>query len=834
MKFTLSWLRDHLETTATLEQLTTTLSAIGLEVEAIENPAAALAAFTVARVIEAKQHPNADRLRVAQVEIAPGKPPVEVVCGAPNCRTGLIGVFAPIGTYIPGSKITLEKKPVRGIASNGMLCSEREMELSDDHVGIVDLGEAHAGDVGRRYIDIMGLDDPMIEIKLTPNRPDCTGVRGVARDLAAAGLGTLKPDVALGLRAVVEGKFACPVDIRLDLPGDTANACPIFAGRYIRGVKNGPSPEWMQKRLKAVGLRPISALVDVTNYISLDRGRPLHVYDADTLKGAVRARLGATGERFTALDGRDYKVEPEMCVIADDSGPLGFGGVMGGAASGCTEATTNVLIESAYFDPMRTAATGRRTGIMSDARYRFERGVDPAFVEAGLDLATRMIMDIAGGEPSKKKVAGSAPIKANIVAFDFARIGKLAGLAVPEADARRILGVLGFEVEAASARSGASPDGIVLAGRSGASPDAGLFNVTVPSWRPDVHGAADIVEEVVRIVGLDAIPSTPLPRVAGVSAPVLTERQRRSRRARRVLAGRGMVEAVTWSFIPRAQATYFGGGSDALELANPISVEMSSMRPGLLPGLLAAAQRNRNRGFTDVALFEVGQAYTGDAPENQLLLAAGVRIGAARLAGSGRHWSGAAGTAGVFDVKADVAATLTALGLDVGKMVVARDAPAWFHPGRSGTLKLGPKIVLAHFGEMHPDALKALNVEGPATAFEIFLNALPPEKKRGRARPAMSGGDLLPVRRDFAFIVDDKVAAGDVIRAASNADKVLISDVAVFDVFQGVSIGAGKTSLAIEVTLSPKDKTLTDAEIDAIGAKVIAEVKRATGGEIRG
>ena len=818
MKFTLSWLRDHLDTTASIDELTTKLSAIGLEVEGVEDPAAVLAGFTVARVLEAKKHPKADKLQVAQVEVQTGKPALEVVCGAPNCRTGMIGVFAPIGTFVPGTGITIARRAVMDVYSNGMLCSEREMQLSDDHVGIIDLGETYAGEIGKRYIDLdigkrnlerLGLNDPVIEVKLTPNRPDCTGVRGIARDLAAAGLGTLKPEPALGK---VEGSTDCPVDIKLEFAQEAADACPIFAGRYVKGVKNGPSPEWMQRRLKAVGLRPISALVDVTNYISLDRGRPLHVYDADKLKGAVRARLGKSGEKLKALDGKDYAVESEMCVIADDSGPLGFGGIMGGEASGCTEATVNVLIESAYFDPLRTAATGRKAGITSDARYRFERGIDPAFVEGGLDLATDMIVKIVGGEPSKRKIAGKPPLKHNVVAFDLARIEKLTGLAVPEAESRRILTTLGFALEGKGAQ----------------------LKAAVPSWRPDVHGAADIVEEVVRIVGLDKVPSTPMPRNQGVATAVLTERQRRARRARRVLASRGLVEAITWSFIPRERAKLFGGGSDALELANPISVEMSSMRPGLLPGLLIAAQSNRNRGFSDVALFEVGQAYTGVEPDKQLSLASGVRAGRALIGGQGRHWSGAASEAGVFDVKADVVAVLAGLGLDATRLQITRDAPAWFHPGRSGTLRLGPKVVLAHFGELHPTALKALDVDAPAAGFEIFLNALPAEKKKSRMRPALAASDQLPVRRDFAFVLDDKVAAADVVRAASGADKALISDVSVFDLFEGANLGAGKKSLAIEVTLAPKEKTLTDAEIEAVAAKIVGEVKRVTGGEIRG
>ena len=809
MKFTLSWLKDHLDTDTPIDEIATKLSAIGLEVEDIDNPAEKLAPFIIARVLDAKQHPNADRLRVCQVEIAPGQPPVEVVCGAPNAKTGLVGVFAPLGSHIPGTGITLDKRPVRGIVSNGMLLSERELELSEDHNGIIELDASFADKIGTRYIDALGLDDPVIEVKLTPNRPDCTGVRGIARDLAAAGLGTLKPEPKL---TKVEGSFDCPIEIRVDFAPETLSACPVFAGRYVRGVKNGPSPDWMQARLKAVGLRPISALVDVTNYISLDRGRPLHVYDADKLKGAIRARLGKTGESFLALDGRTYTVDDTMCVIADDSAVLGLGGIMGGEDSSCTETTTNVLIESAYFDPLRTAATGRKVSLQTDARYRFERGVDPAFVGPGLDLATDLIMQVAGGAPSKARVAGEAPEGRKTFAFDFRRVPKLTGLAVKDSDSRKILVDLGFEVE------GKGPE----------------VQVTRPSWRPDVHGSADLVEEIVRIIGLDQVPSTPLPRVYGVTQAVLTEGQRRTRRARRVLAGRGMVEAVTWSFIPRAQSELFGGGAESLELANPISVEMSSMRPSMLPGLLTAAQRNRNRGFANIALFEMGQAYAGDQPKDQRLIAAGVRAGAAQLAGSGRHWSAPAEDAGVFDVKADVFAVLAALGIDASRAQIVREAPAWYHPGRSGVLRLGPKNVLAHFGELHPKMLAALDVAAPAAAFEIFLDALPPEKKRSRARPAMTSADLLPVRRDFAFILDEAVSAGDVMKAASGADKALIADVTVFDVFVGKSLGEGKKSVGVEVTLQPKERTLTDAEIEAVAKKVIAEVKRATGGEIRG
>lgn len=809
MKFTLSWLKDHLKTKATVEEIAARLSAIGLEVESVDNPAEKLGAFRVARIVKAGKHPNADKLQVIQVEVEKGGPLLEVVCGAPNARAGLLGVFAPLGTYIPGSKITLEKKPVRGVVSNGMMCSAAELELSAESAGIIELAPEMAEHVGARYVDAVGLNDPVFEVKITPNRPDCTGVRGIARDLAAAGLGTLKPEKAI---SGVEGADPCPIEIKLEFSKETSEACSVFAARCVKGVANGPSPEWLQTRLKAVGLRPINALVDITNYISQDRGRPLHVYDADKLKGAVRARLGKAGEKFIGLDGREHVVDETMCVIADDSGPLGLGGVIGGEASGSTAATTNVLIESALFDPLRTAATGRKTGLVTDARYRFERGVDPGSVLPGLDLATQMIVKLCGGKPSKATVAGKVPDARLSIAFDPGQVAKLAGLKLPASEIRTILESLGCEIEGRGA----------------------VVTVTTPSWRPDLHGAADLVEEVVRIAGIDRVPATPLPRTAGVARPVLTECQKRARRARRTLAARGLVEAITWSFIPLIEAKAFGGGSDALELANPISTEMSSMRPGLLPGLLTAVKRNRNRGFADAALFELGQAYRGEAAEDQYLAAAGVRAGTAKLSGGGRHWDGAATSVDLFDAKADVFAVLASLGFDPAKAQITRDAPAWYHPGRSGTLRLGPKVVLAHFGEFHPATLKSLDVAAPVAGFEIFLDALPAQKAKSRAKPRLEAADLLPVRRDFAFVLDRAVAAGDVVRAAAGADKMLIQDVTVFDVFEGGALAEeGKKSLAIEVTLQPTAETLTDKDIEAVAQKVVAAVKSATGGEIR-
>ena len=810
MKFTLSWLKDHLETGKTVDELAHKLNAIGLEVEAIEDPGKTLGAFTIAKIVEAKKHPNADKLQVVQVEVAKGQPLMEVVCGAPNARAGMVAVFAALGTYIPGSKITLEKKPVRGVVSNGMMCSAAELELSSDSDGILDLPAEWASKVGERYIDAAGLNDPVLEVKLTPNRPDCTGVRGIARDLAAAGMGSLKPEPKLG---PVEGKTECPIDIKLEFTLETANACPVFAGRVVTGVKNGPSPAWMQNRLKAVGLRPINALVDVTNYISLDRGRPLHVYDADKLKGPIRARLGQKVEKFLGLDGREHSVDQTMCVIADDSGTLGLGGIMGGEPSGSTDATKNVFVESAYFDPVRTATTGRKAGLQTDARYRFERGIDPASVRPGLDLATDMIMKFCGGEPSKAKVAGKEPVENRTIAFEFARVEKLTGVKLADAHITSILEALGCSIAGNASKAA----------------------VTIPSWRPDMHGSADLVEEVLRIAGLDLIPATPLPRQHGVTRAVLTDKQKRARRTRRLLAARGLTEAVTWSFITDAEAKHFGGGAAELVLANPISSELSSMRPGLLPGLLAAVLRNRNRGAHDVALFELGQAYRGAKPEDQYVSAAGVRAGSARLSGSGRHWDGKGDAANVFDVKADVFAALAALGLDPNKAQITRDAPGWYHPGRSGTLRLGPKVILAHFGDVHPATLKALDLEAPIAAFEIFLDALPAEKRKSRMKPALAVTDLLPVTRDVAFVVAHDVSAGDVIKAAAGADKALIQSVSVFDVFDGGTLAAeGKKSLGIEVTLQPATETLTDAAIDAIVQKVIADVKKATGGEIRG
>ena len=809
MKFTLSWLKDHLDTDEPLDKLADRLTMIGLEVEHIEDKAKLLAPFTIARVISAEQHPNADRLRVCMVETGNGDAPVQVVCGAPNARAGLTSVFSAPGTYIPGKDITLGVGTIRGVESRGMLCSAAELMISDDHDGIIEL-PADAP-VGARYADWAGLGDPVIEINLTPNRQDATGVHGIARDLAAADMGRLK-DPAV---KPVKGEFPCPVQVTVD----DATLCPGFALRLVRGVRNGPSPEWLQRRLTAIGLRPINALVDITNFMTYDRARPLHVFDAGKVRGNLTVRRAKDGETLLALDGRTYTLDDTMCVIADDNGQESkvesLAGIMGGEASGCDESTTDVLIESALWNEINIAQTGRRLGIHSDARYRFERGVDPAFMVPGLELATRMVMELCGGTPSDNVVAGKAFPEDRVIDYPLSELKRLAGIEVPLPEARGILQRLGFMI------AGTGP----------------VVKIAVPSWRTDVHGKADIVEEIVRIVGVDKVPMTPFERGDDARKPVLTPLQSRTRRARRALAARGMVEAVTWSFIAKPQAELFGGGRPELALANPIAADLSDMRPSLLPGLIATAQANHDRGTSDVALFEVGQVFKGDRPQDQFTAAAGARRGLASSQGLGRHWTGSA-SIDAFDAKADALAVLAAAGAPMQALQIVPgggNAPAWLHPGRSAAIQIGPQNVLGYFGEMHPRALEALRADGPVMAFEVILDRIPePKAKATRARPPLDLSVFQPVERDFAFIIDRGVKAADLVRAAQGADRKLVTGVTVFDVYEGKGIDPDKKSLAIAVTLQPREKTLTDQEIDAIAAKIVAEVTRKTGGTLRG
>jgi phenylalanyl-tRNA synthetase beta chain len=805
MKLTFGWLKEHLETNRALDEIAAKLTMIGLEVERIEDKAKLFAPFVIARVVEAKPHPNADRLRVCMVDAGDGKP-IQVVCGAPNARTGMKGVFAQPGAFIPGKNLTLGVGKIRDVESRGMLVSEFELQISDDHEGIIELPDD--APVGVPYAKYAGLDDPMIEINLTPNRGDATGVLGIARDLAAAGIGKLK-DTPI---KTVKGQFPCPVKVTLDF-GATTSLCPAFALRLIRGVKNGPSPDWLARRLTAIGLRPINALVDITNFITYDRGRPLHVFDAAKVRGDLTVRRARAGESLLALDGKTYALDETMCVIADDHGVESLAGIMGGEKTGCSETTTDVLIESALWVPMNIAQTGRKLGINSDARYRFERGVDPAFMVPGLELATRMVMDSCGGTASEVTVAGSAAASERVIDFPVAETGRLTGLAVPLADARRVLESLGFKVAGQGARVKVAP----------------------PSWRGDVQDKADLVEEVVRIVGVDKVPSTPFDRGEAPRKPVLTPIQIRTRKAKRALAARNLTEAVTWSFIGKKHAELFGGGKPELALANPIAAELSDMRPSLIPGLVAAAQKNADRGFPDVALFEVGQIFRGDRPEDQLTAAAGLRRALAKPSGIGRHWAKRDGEVDAFDAKADALAVLAAAGAPASALQTMPGGPAWFHPGRSGTIQIGPQNVLGHFGELHPRALEALDAEGPLIAFEVILERIPEPRTRGsRAKPVLELSPFQPVQRDFAFVVDREVKAAEIVRAAQSADRKLITGVTVFDLYEGQGIAPGKKSIAIAVTLQPRERTMTDAEIEALAAKIITEVGKRTGGVLRG
>lgn len=806
MKFTLSWLKDHLDTEATLDEICERLTAIGLEVEDVDDKAA-YKPFVIAKVLSAEKHPEADRLKVLIVDAGDGKP-VQIVCGAPNARAGLVGALARPGTYVPGIDVTLSVGKIRGVESHGMMCSEKELNISDNHDGIIDLPVD--APVGTSFASYAGLDDPVIEINLTPNRPDCTSVFGIARDLAASGLGTLKQPKAPDFK--VDGET--PHDVKIVL--DDERLCPGFAYRLVRGVKNGPSPKWMQQRLLAIGLRPISALVDVTNYMTFDQGRPMHVFDADKVKGTLTVRRAREGEEILALDTRTYKLNPSNVIISDDNGPESIGGIMGGEHSGCDENTVNVLIESALWDPINIAKTGRSQGIITDARYRFERGVDPEYMVPGLERTTELVLSMCGGTAAATKVTGYKGHVRKIVDFPFSEVKRLTGLTVSNQEARTILTGLGFEVIG----------------------EGEQVKVSVPSWRPDVDGKADLVEEVMRVHGVDNIKPEPLAPTGSVNGRILTTLQIRTRTAKRTLAARGMLEAVTWSFISAEQAKLFGGGSAALKLANPIAADMSDMRPSLLPGLLVAAQRNADRGFGDVAIFEVSGTYEADTPEGQRRVAGGIRRGTASLSGAGRMWSNASKGGGkpvdVFDAKADALAVLEACGLPMGNVQIEAGAPAWYHPGRSGTIKAGPKVILGYFGEFHPKTLEALDVSGALCGFEVFVDALPePKKKATRTKPALDLSPFQMVKRDFAFVVDKTIEAGAIIKAAGSADRKLITGVNVFDVFEGASVGEGRKSVAIEVLIQPVDKTLTDEDFDALTKKIVGNVEKTTGGSLR-
>ncbi|HLG48327.1 MAG TPA: phenylalanine--tRNA ligase subunit beta [Reyranella sp.] len=798
MKFTLSWLKEHLDTTASLAELRDALTMLGLEVEGIENAAETFKGFVVGYVVEAVQHPNADRLRVCKVDTGAGV--VQVVCGAPNARTGMKGVFAPAGSYIPGTDLHLKASKIRGQDSNGMLCSMRELQLSDDHTGIIDLPADTR--VGMPAAQALGLDDPVIEIKVTPNRGDCLGVHGIARDLAAAGVGTLKPFKA----DKIAGTYQSPIKWTHGYTPAPDSPCPIVVGRHFRGLRNGPSPDWLQRRLKAIGLRPISTLVDITNLVTFDLNRPLHVFDAQKVSGDLVMRQAREGEKLLALDGKTYTLDPSISVIADSKAVHGLGGIMGGEDTGVQPHTTEVFLEVAYFDPIRTAASGRKLGIQSDARYRFERGIDPQSVHWGAEVATRLILDLCGGEASELVESGVMPRWQRDFTLRADRVKSLTGIDVPANETVDILTKLGFKV------SGNGP-----------------WTAAVPSWRPDIVGEADLVEEVTRVHGFDHIPTTSLPRLSATSKPVRTPLQQRVPQARRALAVRGMNEAVTWSFLPRKQAERFGGGGEDLRLLNSIDATLDTMRPSILPNLIDAASRNEARGLKDPALFEVGPQYKDATPAGQRVVAAGLRTNMAVP----RNWAGPARTVDAFDAKADALAVLAAIGTP-DNLASHAGAPDWYHPGRSGVLKLGDRV-MAYFGELHPELAAQADLKGPVAAFEVFLDAPPlPKARASKARPKLILSAFQPLERDFAFIVDAGVEADKLVRAARNADKALVTTARVFDVYAGKGVPEGKKSLAIAVTLQPLERTLTDAEIEAVCNKIVAAVAKATGATLRG
>ncbi|NOD48038.1 MULTISPECIES: phenylalanine--tRNA ligase subunit beta [unclassified Ruegeria] len=798
MKFTLSWLKDHLDTDASVDEIAEALTDLGLEVEEIVNPADRLAGFTLGHVKHAEKHPDADKLRVCTVETDEGD--LQIICGAPNAREGITVVVCKPGMYIPGLDITISVGKIRGVESFGMMASERELELSEEHDGIIELP---SGEVGDKFVDWLAENDPskvdpMIEIAITPNRPDALGVEGIARDLAARGIGTLKQRDY----APVPGDFECPIKVSID--EDTLDGAPHFTGRLIRGVKNGPSPQWLQDQLKAIGLRPISALVDITNYMTFDHNRPLHVFDADKVQGNLRVHRAKGGETLVALDEKEYTLQPGMMVISDDKGPESIAGIMGGEETGCTEETVNVFLESAFWDHVQIALTGRALKINSDARYRFERGVDPDYTREGLEHATQMILDICGGEASNVVEAGKAPNHGRAYKLDAARVQSLVGMDIPESEQRQTLTRLGFRLEGEMAH--------------------------VPSWRPDVLGEADLVEEVARIASLTKLQGKPLPRVTdGIPKAVMTPTQRRQSMARRTCAALGYNECVSYTFIDQASAALFGGGDDATQLENPISSEMSHMRPDLLPGLLQAAARNQARGYADVALFEVGPVFHDGEPGDQKTQITGLLVG--RSGPKDVH--GASRPVDVFDAKADAEAILAAIGAPA-KVQILRDGDAWWHPGRHGKICLGPKKVLGVFGELHPRVLQAMDIKGPAMAFTIWPDEVPLPRKSGATRAALELRDLQAVERDFAFVVDEGVEALTLVNAAAGADKALIEDVRVFDEFIGGSLGEGKKSLAITVRLQPTDTTLKEKDIEAVAEKIIAKVTKATGGVLRG
>ncbi len=800
MKFSLSWLKEHIETTASLSEITSKLTMIGHEVEKITDRSIGLEKFKVAKVISATQHPNADRLKVCEID--DGSNIYSVVCGAPNARAGIKGVFAESGSYIPGTDLLLKVSDIRGVSSNGMLLSERELGISDEHAGIIELEES--APVGAKAVRVMKLDDPVIEVAITPNRGDCLGVRGIARDLAASGLGKLTP---LKYNPV-KGVFKSPIDIKLNLPKKDKRLCPYFVGRYIRDVQNTDSPDWLKEKLLAIGLRPISALVDITNLMTFEFGRPFHVFDTKFLDGNIDVRLASKGEKILALNGKEYELDEKMCVIADDTGVQSIGGIIGGELSGCSYDTRDIFLECAYFDPVSTAKTGRKLQINSDARFRFERGVDPAFLIKASEIATQLIIDLCGGQASEIIESGNEPEWEQRLILHPNRVKLLTGVEINEEQITNILTNLGFMVEKHNSQ----------------------FSVTVPSWRRDIIDEPCLVEEIVRIFGFEKIPSTPIILTKMFQEIPMEPIQKRHMHVRRILAQQGLVETVTYSFMSSNDAELFGEIKPELRLVNPISTDLNVMRPSILPNLINAAKRNSDHANEGIALFELGPQFHDDTPEGELIVASGLRAGTI----GERHWLEPRRQVDAYDAKADILNVLREVWGKTEQLQVRKGAPSWYHPGKSGVIQLGPKNILGFFGEINPKVLQKINAVGPISAFELFIGNIPlPKTEKSATKPHLELPQFHKVDRDFCFIVKQEVNASDIIFAAKESDKNLISQVRLFDVFAGGSIVGGKKSIAINVTLQPKAKTLTDKEIDGISNSIVQNVNRRTGGVLR-
>lgn len=800
MKFSLSWLKEYIDTDKNLDEILHWLTMVGLEVEKVEDQTQLVKDFVVGHIVDAKPHPDADRLKVLRVKT--GIEILEVVCGAPNARSDMKGIFACNGSYIPGLDVTLKTTKIRGVTSNGMMLSEREVNLSDDHEGIIEV--PNKLETGSSAAEALGLTDIIIDIAITPNRGDCLGIYGIARDLAAAGVGILKPIKIPDIK----GGFESPIKVNLNFNDADKDACPIFTGRYIRNVKNGESPQWLKDKISAVGLRPISALVDITNYMTIAHCRPLHVFDADKINGNINIRLAQAGEKLLALDGKEYNLDDKMTVIADDHNAEALAGVMGGENSGVSKKTINVMLETAYFDPVRTAATGRKLNLQSDARFRFERGVDPAFLNDATEIATQMILDICGGEASEIINVGQEPDWRKKYFLTNSRIEKLGGVEVAPDRTQEILEKLGFEVSKV---------------------DGGWETIT-PSWRYDIAGEADLVEEVLRINGFDNIPIVPLEREGSLPKGAINLTQDRRSRTRRTLAHRGLTEAVTFSFLSTEHADLFGGSPKNIELVNPISSELDIMRPSILPNLINAIGRNSDKGYNNTSLFEIGPQFSGENPNDENIVAAGIRSQQAKL----RTWNEAARDVDVFDVKADVLAVLNQIGRPVASPQVMQGAASWYHPGKSGTFQLGPQKIIAYFGDIHPAVLKAMNISIPMVAFEIYLDNAPIPKNADKARPPINVSTLQALERDFAFVIEEAITADQVVRAAFIADRQLIADVTVFDIFKGKTLETGNVSIGITVKFQPKEATLTEDEIENTCKKIISNVSKQTGGVLRG